>query len=147
MLAGAGGRVLVFVGVFWHVWCVLVCIDLCWCVVCIGLCWCAGVCLQLAVVLLHFPERCRSSVHFVLSWDCGRIVFPSRSALRLFRNGNNLPHCRHCCHPPPFQMPKKSDPKVKNMKPKANAEHNTKAENTETCKEKDIECKKEYSIK
>ena len=140
MLACAGGRVLVFVAVFWHVWCVLIFVGV-WYV------WsCGGVCLQLAVVLLHFPERCRSSVHYVLSWDCGRIVFPSRSALRLFRNGNNLPHCRHCCHPPPFQMPKKSDPKVKNMKLKANAEHNRKAENTETCREKNKECQKEKSI-
>ena len=140
------GRVLVFVGVFACFGMfggVLVCIDVCWCVLYFGVWWCVGVCLQLVEVLLHFPGRCRSSTCIMCYPGIVAALF-SHQDRRTDSSGMAIVSFKLSLLPPAAcpNAKQKSHPKVKNMKPKASAEHNRKAENTETCREKDKECQK-----
>ena len=70
----------------------------------------AGLCL---LVPPSFPGSSSFpfKVHYLLSRDCGRVVFPSRSAAATLQEWQSPRSSRHCCQPKSFQMREKIRPK------------------------------------
>ena len=70
----------------------------------------AGLCL---LVPPSFPGSSSFplKVHYLLSRDCGRVVFPSRSAAATLQEWQSPCSSRHCCHPQSFQMTQKIRPR------------------------------------
>ena len=73
-------------------------------------CSSAGLCL---LVPPSFPGSSSFplKVHYLLSRDCGRVVFPSRSAAATLQEWQSPRSSRHCCQPKSFQMREKIRPK------------------------------------
>ena len=73
-------------------------------------CSSAGLCL---LVPPSFPGSSSFpfKVHYLLSRDCGHVVFPSRSAAATLQEWQSPRSSRHCCQPKSFQMREKIRPK------------------------------------